>query len=133
MKKSIPIHLFIFIFFIGCQTIDAKYAKVAYHDILLTCENEKAIIPGSYISNVKAVKTSIFNNKVIIEIYLTVDGTNAFADIARRNIGKLFSLSISSKLLLSSIIAEPTLDGKISIFSYSQKEANAIIEVLKLK
>jgi preprotein translocase subunit SecD len=115
----------------SCQSPPAAFRGPAYNDILLSCGEERSVLPGAYILSVRSEADKLIRGRWLVRIKLTAEGSRQFADITGRNIGKKLSLGVGGLTILTATIMEPIPGGEISISSYSRAEADRLVDMFR--
>jgi preprotein translocase subunit SecD len=129
-KKGILAALMMLAFF-GCRTIPAALPPQAYNDILLSCADERAVLPGANILSVSSEEDKFLRGRWLVRIELNSEAAKEFGDITRRNVGKKLTLSVGGTTILTATIMEPIYGGEITITSYSRDEAAKLLAMFR--
>ena len=131
MKRHLFLLSALLILLAACQT--AAPPPIVYNDILLSSDDGDTVLPGTDILSVKLQYDDMVPNGVKIAILLTKEGSATFADITKRNLGKLLAMTVSQRPILSATIMAPILDGRIVVTGSSREDAAAIVDALVKK
>ena len=105
------------------MSIPGSEERFFLHDeVLMSNDDIQFAFPGSW------------GDRAVIELTLTEDGKEKFAQITSENLGKRIGILLDGKLVMAPTIKAPILEGKAVIDgNFSEEEADRIATRIMLK